>query len=93
MSRQVDASYRWTILGVAWVSFSTVYISRFNLSVLAPFIIPDLAITRGEFGLFLTLYFLGSLSFFLPAGWMVDKLGVRITLITGELIVGLSTVL
>ena len=46
------------------------------------------ALSDAWFGLFLPAVYLGGVLMALPAGWLTDRLGVRLTLVLGQLLLG-----
>jgi len=55
---------------------------------LTPFLLESLALSRAQVGLFLPAVYLGGVLMALPAGWLTDRLGVRLALGLGQLLVG-----
>jgi ACS family hexuronate transporter-like MFS transporter len=85
----VNTNYRWVILGAA-VSIQFVSsMANASFGPLAPFLIADLNITRTQLGLFSSLAYLASILFGMPAGWLIDKFGVRRLLLLGPGILGI----
>lgn len=53
------------------------------MAPLAPFLVEALRLSRVEAGFFLPAAYLGGVLMSLPAGWLTDRLGVRLTLSAG----------
>jgi len=64
------------------------------IAPLSPLLLDDLALGRAQLGLFLPAIYLGGVVMSLPAGWLTDRLGARLTLSAGQcltaLMVGLA---
>ncbi len=59
------------------------------IAPLAPLLRDELGLSRAQVGLFLPAVYLGGVLMSLPAGWLTDRLGVRITLTGGLALTGL----
>ncbi|MHB1135052.1 MAG: MFS transporter [Chloroflexota bacterium] len=64
----------------------------YTLPPLATLVQSDLALTRTELGLMLSVGTVGTAIFALPGGWLADRLGVRRVVFAGILVGGLSFV-
>ena len=82
----------WRLLTLAIVAQITVSLVTQGIPTLAPFLQTDLALTRGEVGLFNSALMGGSFIALFFAGWLVDMKGERTALVWGNLIVGASCV-
>jgi len=69
--------YRWAVLGVAWLSYLAVYMVRVSVPPLSPYMIGELSLSKTEVGLLISAGALGYSVFQLPAGWLIDRFGVR----------------
>ena len=69
--------YRWVVLGIAWLSYLAVYMVRVSLPPLSPFIVEELSLSKTEVGLLVSAGAIGYSVFQLPAGWLIDRFGVR----------------
>lgn len=58
------------------------------MAPLAPFLLEALHLSRAQVGLFLPAVYLGGVLMSLPAGWLTDRLGVRLTLALGQALTG-----
>src|SRR5437899_9949425 len=79
---------RWPILGLVTLAHALGALTALAVAPLAPFLLDSLALSRVQVGLFLPAVYLGGVLMALPAGWLADRLGVRLTLALGQLIVG-----
>jgi len=81
-----NASYRWVILGTVFSLQTILSMTVFSFGPLAPFLLEALNINRAQLGLFNSLINLAVMIFGLPAGWLIDRFGVRrLLLVTGML--------
>ena len=58
------------------------------MAPLAPLLLEDLHLTRAQVGLFLPAIYLGGVVMSLPAGWLTDRFGARLTLAAGQCLTG-----
>jgi len=82
-------SYRWVILGVCWLAYIVAFMQRLSIGPLAPFLKEDLNLTSAQVGLFMSAAAFGYGLTTVPAGWLVDRIGVRWLLLMGEVIGGI----
>jgi ACS family hexuronate transporter-like MFS transporter len=80
--------YRWVILGVLWITYIVVFLNRLSVGPLAPFFKDDLGVTSTQVGLVMSAAAFGYMLSIFPIGWVVDKIGARWPMVTGELIAG-----
>jgi len=80
--------YRWVILGVTWLTYMSVYLIRNAVPPLSTFIVADLSLTRFDIGLLASAVAVGYLVAQIPAGWLVDDLGVRKMILLGTSFAG-----
>src|SRR3978361_1336035 len=71
---------RWLMIGLCFLANAISYIDRANLAIAAPYIRAELGINAAELGLVLSAFFWTYALMQLPAGWFIDRLGVRISL-------------
>ncbi len=85
LNRQAStsASYRWVILIAVFFVQGIVSMASFSFGPLAPFLIETFHITRAQVGMFSSLISLTLALFAMPAGWLVDRFGVRWLLLLG----------
>ena len=81
--------YRWVILFVCWLAYIVAFMQRLSIGPLAPFLKEDLALTSAQVGLFMSAAAFGYMLTLIPAGWLVDRIGVRWLLLIGEVIGGI----
>ena len=84
--------YRWTILGVLWITFIVVYLHRLSIGPLAPFLKEDLGISNTQVGMAISAASFGFMLTVFPIGWLVDRIGARWPIATGEIIAGTSMI-
>lgn len=73
---------------MVWLSYMMAFFTRLSIPPLSPFLQSDLNLTGAQVGLFITATYIGYQLMQLPAGWLVDVIGVRKMLLVGQLIVG-----
>jgi sugar phosphate permease len=71
---------RWLIIWMCFLANAISYIDRANLAIAAPGIRAELGIDAAEMGLVLSAFFWTYAVMQLPAGWFIDRVGVRISL-------------
>jgi MFS transporter, ACS family, aldohexuronate transporter len=64
-------------------------VSVLAIAPLAPLLRDELGLSRAQVGLFLPAVYLGGVLMSLPAGWLTDRLGIRVTLTGGLALTGL----
>lgn len=84
---------RWHVLALVTAAFALSAMSALAVAPLAPLMRDALGLTRGEVGLFIPAVYLGGVLMALPAGWLVDRLGVRAMLALGQLLTGAAVLL
>ncbi len=82
-------SYRWVILGVCWLAYIVAFMQRLSIGPLAPFLKEDLKLTSTQAGLLMSAAAFGYMLTLIPAGWLVDRIGVRWLLLIGEVFGGI----
>ncbi len=80
--------FRWVVLGISWVTYFAVYAVRVTVPPLSPFIVDELHLSNTEIGLLVSAAALGYSIFQVPAGWLIDKVGIRRMLFAGTFIAG-----
>jgi len=86
-----DSPQRWFLLVLLNLGLLFCYIHRSSISVAAPFIIKDLGLNTAVTGVLLSAFFWPYAFMQTPAGWIVDRFGVRITYAVGFLLGSLAT--
>ena len=84
---------RWPILVLVTLAHGLGALTALAVAPLAPFLLESLALSRVQVGLFLPAVYLGGALMALPAGWLTDRLGVRLALGLGQLLVGVMITL
>src|SRR5437899_4978150 len=79
---------RWPTLALVTLTHGLGALTALAVAPLAPFLLESLALSRVQVGLFLPAVYLGGVLMALPAGWLTDRLGVRLALGLGQLLVG-----
>ena len=81
--------YRWMILAIAWIAYFVMYLQRFAIPPLSPFIQEDFMLTRTQVGFLMSVNGLGYVIMQMPGGWLVDRIGVAKMLLIGEVFTGI----
>ena len=81
-------SYRWVILIVTWLAYLVMYLQRFAIPPLSPFIKEEFLLSGTQVGMLMAANALGYAAMQMPAGWLVDRIGVRWMLLIGEVFAG-----
>jgi sugar phosphate permease len=71
---------RWLIIGMCFLANAISYIDRANLAIATPAISAELGFSALEMGFVLSAFFWTYAFMQLPAGWFVDRIGVKISL-------------
>ena len=79
---------RWAILVLITVAHALGALAVLSVAPLSPFLLDALHLSRAEVGLLLPAVYLGGVLMSLPAGWLTDRLGVRVTLGGGQALIG-----
>src|SRR5256885_14978971 len=79
---------RWSVLALVTVAHALGALSVLSVAPLSPFLLDALELSRAQVGLLLPAVYLGGVMMSLPAGWLTDRLGVRLTLGGGLLVIG-----
>ena len=72
-----DSPQRWWLMVLLVAGMVLCYVQRGALSVAAPALMKELRLSEAEMGLLLSAFFLSYSLMQMPAGWLVDRLGVR----------------
>jgi MFS transporter, ACS family, glucarate transporter len=80
--------FRWVVLGIAWVTYFAVYALRVTVPPLSPFIMEELHLSNTEIGLLVSSAALGYSIFQVPAGWLIDRAGIRRMFFIGTFMAG-----
>ena len=71
---------RWLIIWMCFFANAISYIDRANLAIAAPAIRAELGIDAAAMGWVLSTFFWTYAAMQLPAGWFIDRIGVRVSL-------------
>ena len=77
---------RWAVLSLVFFGIVISYVDRGNLSIAAPSMMRDFAITPAAMGVLLSAFFWTYGAFQIPSGFLVDRLGIRRAYAAGFLI-------
>jgi ACS family hexuronate transporter-like MFS transporter len=80
---------RWAVLVLITLAHALGALAVLSVAPLSPFLLDALHLSRAQVGLLLPAVYLGGVLMSLPAGWLTDRLGVRITLGAGQAVIGL----
>lgn len=70
---------RWVIAVFMWAAMVINYLDRTVMSAAAPAIMKDFQLSPTEMGVIMSAFFWSYAAFQIPAGWLADKIGQRIT--------------
>jgi MFS family permease len=77
----VPTKVRYSVLGFTLALTAISYLDRVRISMAAPAIKADLGLTDTQMGYVFSAFMLSYALFEIPAGWMADRFGPRITLV------------
>ncbi len=72
-----ESPRRWGLMALLVAAMIACYAHRASLAVAAPFVIKDLGLSLTTMGVLLSAFFWSYSFMQLPAGWIVDRFGVR----------------
>src|SRR5581483_9451279 len=72
-------SRRWIVVALIFTGILISYIDRGNLGIAAPSIMRDFGFTPGAMGVLLSAFFWTYATFQIPAGALVDRVGIRLS--------------
>jgi sugar phosphate permease len=70
------------------MAYMSAYLVRTAVAPLTPFLISGLSLSKFEVGLLVSASAFGYMAFQMPAGWLVDRIGVRKMLFIGPVVAG-----
>jgi len=85
---EVVHRYRWVIMAVLWCAYVVVFIQRLSIGPLSPFLKEEMDLNNSQIGLLVSAFVFGTMFSLLPAGWTVDRVGIRRVLLIGEIVAG-----
>ena len=71
---------RWLIIWSCFIANAISYIDRANLAIATPLIRQELGLDAAAMGLVLSAFFWTYAAMQLPSGWIIDRIGVRLSL-------------
>ena len=89
MATRTSDRGRWAVLALVSGAHTLGAVSVLAIAPLSPLLLDDLGLSRAEVGLFLPAIYLGGVLMSLPAGWLTDRLGARLTLVGGQCLTAL----
>ena len=89
----MPAGSRWTCLTLVTAAHGLGAFSVLAVAPLSPFLLDALGLSRAQIGLLFPAIYLGGVLTSLPAGWLTDRLGVRLTLTLGQTVTGAAMAL
>ena len=72
-----DSPQRWWLMALLFIAMIVCYMQRGTLSVAAPFMIKELNLSTSAMGILLSAFFWSYSLMQIPAGWLVDRYGVK----------------
>lgn len=87
------AGRRWAVLGILSIGVALNYLDRSLLSLALPSIVKEIHMTDAVKGVVLSAFFWSYVIFMVPAGYIGDKIGPRLTQGFSSLLWGLTTAL
>lgn len=79
---------RWAVLALVTLAYACTALAALAVAPLAPILVTALGLSHAQIGLLLPAVYLGGVVMSLPAGWLTDRLGVRVTLALGQALTG-----
>lgn len=76
-------------MGVLWGAYIVVFMQRLSVGPLAPFLKDDMGLTSAQVGSLISASSFGYMLSIIPAGWAVDRMGVRRLLAVGPVVGGI----
>jgi ACS family hexuronate transporter-like MFS transporter len=89
-AEDAPSRYRFVVLALIMGVQTAANLAAIGLPSLAPLIRVDLSLSRQEAGSFISAFYVGGVLTSLPAGWLADRVGVRWTLLGGQLLTAAS---
>jgi len=88
---QVRHPYRWVILVLTMLSFTFTFTSRMAWPPLIPVMMPELGMDPTQAGKFMSAFYFGYLITLIPAGFLADRLGIKVILGGSMILSGIGT--
>jgi ACS family glucarate transporter-like MFS transporter len=80
MTSRRPTRVRWLVLGVSCLVAAIVYLDRVNIAIAGPLLLKEFGLSEVELGTILSAFAAGYGIFMLPAGWLLQRLGPRLSL-------------
>lgn len=80
ISGQLRTNVRWKIAALMWGAIAINYLDRTCLSAAAPAIMKEFNFDAAQMGIIMSAFFWSYALFQIPAGWLADRIGQRLTL-------------
>lgn len=91
MEAKSKGIYRWIVLGVLVLSFSSTFLSRFIWAPVIPAAAGDLGLKMAQAGNLMSAFYFGYLFTQIPAGFLADKFRVKYMMFTCVALVAAAT--
>jgi sugar phosphate permease len=91
VSERSPSPYRWVILLVTWIAFLLTFIDRLVWANVAVSVGESLGLTVAALGVFVTAFYIGYIISNALGGFFVDRVGGRLMLMLGLVLLGLFT--
>jgi ACS family hexuronate transporter-like MFS transporter len=85
---QAPPRYRFVALAVVWCAYLVVFLSRLCVGPLSPFLKQAFHLNNAQIGGLTSATAIAYAPTLLLAGWLVDRIGVRLAVIAGSLVTG-----
>jgi sugar phosphate permease len=72
-----DLTASWTVIAAATLAQATEALTVQGFPSLVPFVAEELTLTKARTGMLTSAFFAGGLVSVIPAGWVIDRIGVR----------------
>jgi len=83
---------RWAILALIMAAQTMANVGPLGIPSIAPLIREDLGLSMAQAGSFISAYYVGPSLISLPAGWMADRWGVRLSMAGGQALIAIGLV-
>jgi len=73
--------YEWVILALSCMVAVVLYLDRVNIAIAGPLVINEYGLSRVQLGIILSAFSAGYAIFMIPSGWLVQRLGPRLSML------------
>ena len=80
MREASPSKYRWIIVAIFWLAHVIQFFNYSSLGILAPFFKEEMNLSSAQVGFFASAVNFGGWLSTIPAGFMIDRIGVRVIL-------------